>query len=675
LLAGSAGVVWLVELLVSAPRLKVLATSREALNLHSEWLFAVEGLGDEAVALFVQSARRARAAFELREAEAASVARICALLGTTPLAVELAAAWVRVLNCAEIAEEIERTFDSGQALAFLSTPAHDVPEGHRSMAAVFDHSWRLLSADEQSVLGRLAVFRGGFGRAAAEQVAGATLAVLSALSAKSLLRRVNAWRYDLHELVRQFAADKLAQVPKELTRAHDEHCNFYARFLAERAEDLRGSRQREAALEIAAELDNVHAAWGWAVKHDRIAALQQAAVPMYLFAQRRSRYQEGAALLTQAIARLEGAVTDEGQEVLASLLLGRGWLGIRLGQLDAAAADLQRSQDLYTRLNRLPHPRMIGDPIMALGVIASIRGDYAAATQHYEAALEVITPHGDHQALAYPHLYLASVQRARGDYAAAERYAQQAHRLAQAANQPWLLGFVLNELGQVAQARGDCAVAQKHFQAAYALREKVGDAAGMALDLSHLGQVALSRNDIVEAEHLFQRSLATYHDIGDQGGLVTALHGLGRTAAAAGRYPAAWANLTQALEIANRASFVPVTLSILVDLAEVLLESGNNERARQLVDVVLSQSNYDQATRNGAERIARRLGIPTLIEPTSPARDLAGTIAALLADPHKLRSTHTSLVGALSSNQGLQSEAPSPCPHVRLRSARSLGAR
>jgi tetratricopeptide (TPR) repeat protein len=196
------------------------------------------------------------------------------------------------------------------------------------------------------------------------------------------------------------------------------------------------------------------------------------------------------------------------------------------------------------------------------------------------------------------------------------------------------MGFVLNELGQTAHARADYAAAQSHLEAAYALREKLDDASGMALDLSHLGQVALSRRELGEAQRLFERSLALYRDIGDQGGLVTALHGLGRTAAAEGRPVEAWGHLTQALEIANHANFVPVRLAILASLAEVLAESGAAERARRLAAAVISQPEYDHDARTRAECVLERLGsAPTSGRADAAEVDLASTIAAVLAEP------------------------------------------
>nr|HMQ55534.1 helix-turn-helix domain-containing protein [Anaerolineae bacterium] len=187
LLAAEEATADLPDMLQVAPRLKLLITSRERLHLQGEWIFEVQGLPlppDEqvenveaysAVTLFTHSARRLQPDFNLTAETKPAVVRICRLLAGLPLGLELAAAWVRTLSCQEIAQEIERGLD------FLAASTRDMPERHRSIKAVFDHSWKLLSAAEQRVLRQLSVFRGGFRREAAEAVAGATLPILAIL--------------------------------------------------------------------------------------------------------------------------------------------------------------------------------------------------------------------------------------------------------------------------------------------------------------------------------------------------------------------------------------------------------------------------------------------------------------------------------------------------------------
>jgi predicted ATPase len=270
------GVDLFAEMLERAPGVKLLVTSRERLNLQGEWVFEIQGLpvpptdqadrAEEysAAALFAQSARRAQAGFELEAEERPSVVRICQMVEGMPLGIELAAAWVPVLTCREIAHEIERGMDFlattmrdvperqrslRAAFDFLATTMRDVPERQRSLRAAFDHSWSLLSADERGVLCRLAVFQGGFEREAGEQVAGASLPSLLALASKSLVRRAESGRYDLHEVVRQYALSHLADDPGgEATR--DRHCDFYLALLRDREGALQSAAQREAIREM-----------------------------------------------------------------------------------------------------------------------------------------------------------------------------------------------------------------------------------------------------------------------------------------------------------------------------------------------------------------------------------------------------------------------------------------
>jgi DNA-binding SARP family transcriptional activator/predicted ATPase len=212
------------DILSAEPGIKILVTSWEALNLQGEWVYPVAGMryplaaivnGDtllpdverySAVQLFAQSARRVRPDFSL-STEQACVLHICRLVEGLPLALELAAAWLKILSCAEVAREIEHSLD------FLSTSLRNVPARHRSMRAVFEHSWQLLTQPEQHILRQLSTLRGDFSHEAAEQVTGASLPELVALVDKSLLRITPTGRYRMHELLRQFAAEKLEDSP------------------------------------------------------------------------------------------------------------------------------------------------------------------------------------------------------------------------------------------------------------------------------------------------------------------------------------------------------------------------------------------------------------------------------------------------------------------------------
>ena len=227
-----AGVDLISRILGDSAHTKVLATSRERLNLQEEWVYQLQGLSTPekitpsdltsygAVQLFAERGRQARHTYSLIE-EWRDTVRICQLVQGMPLGIELAAAWVNMMPCADIAQEIQHNLD------ILATTARNVPDRQRSIRAVFAHSWQLLTPIEQRTITQLAVFQGVFTRQAALEVAQAPLFVLASLINKSLLSYTPAGRYTLHPLVRQYAAEKLEH--GEAT--HERHASFYGRFL------------------------------------------------------------------------------------------------------------------------------------------------------------------------------------------------------------------------------------------------------------------------------------------------------------------------------------------------------------------------------------------------------------------------------------------------------------
>ncbi len=282
---------WVAEILRAAPRVKILVTSRERLNLQEEWLISVGGLcyppkemevlstschePYAAVQLFVQGAQRVRLGFVLTEADQPFVVRVCQLMDGMPLAIELAANWVRLLSCQEVSARLEKSVD------FLTTACRDLPARHRSIRAVFDQSWQMLSPDERAVFKRLTVFRGGFRSEAAESVADTTLERLASLVDKSFLRRNPAGRYEIHELLRQYGEEKLSE--EEKRQVHEAHCITFIKFLHDRESNSSKGKLKTAFNEVAEEIENIRAGWEWAVLHRRIAEIGQGYYNLYYF--------------------------------------------------------------------------------------------------------------------------------------------------------------------------------------------------------------------------------------------------------------------------------------------------------------------------------------------------------------------------------------------------------
>jgi predicted ATPase len=322
----------LLELLQAAPKLKILLTSRAHINVQGEQLYALDGidfpqadlptlpvaLQSSAVTLFVQSARMAQPDFQLTEQNVAAVVQICQLVQGLPLAILLAAAWLPMLTPAEILAELRKSQATTPSLDFLAADLHDMPARHRSLRAVFDHSWRLLTAEEQTIFAQLAVFRSGFTLQAAEEIldfrfwrlpaqalnsAPSTPTIqnqkpkiqhiLRALLNKSLIRRrpdqQEQGRYDLHELVRQYAAERLAQMADQGEGVRERHSRFYCELLGAQEAQMHGAERKVALAAIELDLGNIHTAWRWALEHPQVAHLSRAVRYLGYFYEARHR--------------------------------------------------------------------------------------------------------------------------------------------------------------------------------------------------------------------------------------------------------------------------------------------------------------------------------------------------------------------------------------------------
>src|SRR5262249_18759084 len=311
------GATLVTTMLACAPGIRVLATSREALSLREEWLYPLKGMSTplsvysisledyEAAQLLLSHARRVQPNFDPAN-EHEAIIRICQMTAGLPLAIELAASWLKGLSAAQIAREIQRNLD------FLSTTTRNVEQRHRSMRAVFDQSWNLLSENERLIFARLSVFAGGFDTEAAGQVAEASFSTLAALVEKSLIQREATERFVIHELLRQYGMEHLeAYGERETTYAR--HSRYFAQLMLKHETALKQPQQLETMRAIERDFDNIRLAWEWSATHQQATYLHAMLNGLYLFGFLRSRYRETITLFQQTLA----------QSVAETPLLGR----------------------------------------------------------------------------------------------------------------------------------------------------------------------------------------------------------------------------------------------------------------------------------------------------------------------------------------------------------------
>lgn len=570
------GAVFIGEVLQHAPEVTVLVTSREPLRLSEEWVFSVEGLGvpgnDDvasiedfgAVRMFAHSARKVQADFALRPADRASVARICRLVGGMPLGLELAAAWIPVLSCQAIADEIGRNLD------FLSTTLRDLPERHRNMRAVFDHSWRLLTAEQRAVFAKLAVFRGGFERAAVEAVAQTSLFGLSALVSKSLVRKTSADRYEIHELLRQYAEDQLEANPDEARQAQQRHCDYYLAFLAQREGSLKGAAQLATLREVAAEQENVRAAWHWATAHRQTDRIARAADGYWLFWTGSGRIWEGEQAFGGTVMALKESLGHRPKEdpidqiALGKALARQGSYCFRLGSYEQALALLRESVGLFRRL---------------------------AVTRELGFSLNL----------------LASVIHLQGNYAEERRLLLESIALLDAAGDHWAAAYSLNDLAMATYLLDDIAEAQRLSRESLAQFQRIGDRRGIAFALNNLGEFAAALGAYADAERLHRESLKLRRAAGDEWGIAASLFQLGFVTRLAGADRDARRRQLEALQVANACRALPLILAILLELAVLMAHDGAYEQAVEVLALTGGHPARPRFVQDNVERFRRQL--------------------------------------------------------------------
>lgn len=619
------GVNLLKDILQTASDLQLLVTSREVLNLQIEWVYAVEGMiyprstqveaieSYSAVQLFIEHAQRIWRGFSLAD-ELEDVIHICQLVEGIPLAIELAASWIKTLSCAEIVAELRRS------LNILATNLRDMPERHQNMQAVFGHSWKLLNEEEQEAFKKLSVFRGGFQRSAAEGVAGASLPILSALVNKSLLRRTPDGRYRVHELLRQFASDKLDDAEKAaLTEAH---CLYYCDFLAQRKLGLTEGTQVETSAEVKSELENIRAAWQYALEHDQTEALKKAAAPYFYFCQLQSRYLESAEASGRAVEVLKGADDLPG---MAQVLVYQGWMLIRIGRFEHAARVLERSGVLFEELNLTPSYGMGSHPIAPFVITTVVQGDYARAVTLGEKLKSESAARGDKHNQSFACYGLTSAYLNQGQYQAALENGSAALQLVDEIGNHWFSGYCHIELGNVHRSVGHFSEAERHYRESLAIKEAYEDPEGIAVATNQLGEIALIQHDYQAAQQLYEQSLSIYQKLNDKGGLAAAHHGLGQAAIQAGDDGLAANHYQEALDIASKINYVPLMLSLLVDVGSLMINNDLEERGVELLQLVHNHPVTNQQQQEKAASLFE--GAPFTED--APLPDLTSTVIAV----------------------------------------------
>lgn len=510
------GIGWLSDLLVNVPGVKLLATSRERLQLAEEWIYAVPMLEDaQAIDLFKQTARRLNPQFE-----SGDISAVCRLVENLPLAIELAASWTPFLSCEQIAQNIQRDID------FLSANVRNIPERHRSIRAVFDYSWRLLSPAEKTVLMRLSVFRGGWTTDEAESIAGSSLLMLRALVEKSLVRVVSQGRYDLHELIRQYAADQLRNANQEAA-IRQRHSEVFLKLAGELDSELYGPNGIAAFARLDEEQDNLRAGMSWALETGEIDKARQYVDKLFIYWQRRGHWVEGEHWAKAVDAR-KG---EGGSPLLCWVLLHASVFIAMQGRFSEASLYKPRAMEMALRLED-PETMM-----RFLFVEAQATPDANAAIKIWEkffaTGTHLETLSKDNAArealIAGGHFLYGDTLRDAGHYEAATAHYRQSLELYRQIGNVDLVAYPIGNLGRLALQDRKVNEAYQLFTESVALSRAIGNRVGVADWLQQLGNAALVIGDSLQAESCYEEALALYQEMANMPANADVLAELGYT--------------------------------------------------------------------------------------------------------------------------------------------------
>ena len=496
-------------LLHTCPDLRILATSREALGITGEttWVVPSLSLSDphdlphveellryEAVRLFVERAAAVVPGFAPTDRNAASVARVCQRLDGIPLAIELAAARVRVLPVEGISDRLD------DSLRLLTGGSRTALPRHQTLRATIDWSHELLSQEEQTLFSRLSVFAGGFGLEAVEEVCAGegiekneVLDLLSHLVDKSLVvvhKQGYEARYRLLEVIRQYGEEKLRAFG-EAGFIRRDHANFFLALAEEVEPRINGPDHRLWLERLEAEHDNFRAALRWAAEARQTETELRLAGGLWWFWLRNGHMSEGRRWLEGVLGRLDPSVRTAAR---AKALCGAGWL-------------------------------------------AFSQVDHAAAQPQLEESAEIYREVGDKRGLAHAVSFLSVLLAHRGESSSARRYADESVRLFREVEEDrWGLAIALNNRGIVAEAQAEYAQAVPFFEESSEILRRLGDRWALSLPLRHLGTVALRQGDHIRAEQLYKESLEQCRQLGEKWLISLCLEELAGVACLQGEY-------------------------------------------------------------------------------------------------------------------------------------------
>ena len=529
------GAKFLAMLLSQTHHLKILITSRQRLNMIAETILEVHGLPvpastvDEngesysSIKLFVHNAQKIFPRFSFQNNKEA-ITRICQLVDGIPLGILLASSWVRVFSCPEIASEINKSID------FLTTTAPDIDPRHRSLSAVFDNSWKLLTEEEHRILRRLSIFQSAFTNHAAQKICDATQLLLAIFADKSLLFHQQDNRYEMLATFHQYASSRLAEDEHELAATKLKFCDYYTNFCIQKHQEINTPDQYAALVDISSEIENIRTAWNWMIDSDlweNISKIKELLLAYHVMV---GNSIQGRELYRLALLKLNKLTDPRLDLIRASMRQLSAWMTVKNGFVSEGIQELTACLGTFSLSNSSWDVAMT---LMFLTEAHRTLGNNRVAQKHIEDALKIL----------------------RGDDIPKSNYV-----IAFTAHCQSILGTILMDLGDLVQAR-------VNFDASLATHNRIGTYYGTIHPLMGLGKLAYLQGEFIHAKDLFLQAMETATKIYDRRGMALLHNNLGAVYEEIVNISESYHHVASALKLSKETGDRRLTAIILNNLA------------------------------------------------------------------------------------------------------------
>ncbi len=596
------------RLLEQAPKCIFICTSRLLLGLPNELVYDVVGLSVpsvheessldayDAVQLFIRTARRVRSDFSLQKADYPLVIELCQFLEGMPLALELAASWVRLFSLPDLYNELRKDID------LLEATAQEVSERHTSLRKVFETSWTLLNSEQQRVLAVISVFRGGFDLQAVHKITGASPRILLSLVNTSLLRTTSSGRFSILEVIRQYAAEKLVQ-DQELLDGHAEH---YLGVLASLTDNLKGDSPKSSLTIIENDLENIRTAWHWALERLRFDLCYDASESLFVFLKEKARYQEALTLLKEARKVLANHPNAKLQMLLA---YKQGACYYDINDYSLARALCLESLALAKTLN----DSVISlRNILVLANICNALGDYDQAFYYAEEALALAQQLGSEDLIVRSRDLLAMIEEFRGNFATSEEHYRFVLNFHRESRQKLELVRALNNYGCFLNDTARPGEAKPLFLEGLELVENAGLNAYKAFFREGVGNSAYLLGDFAEAIRNTEQALILYIEHGDSEGQAVTQTILANSYLAQKEFKKATIYAKQAVHLCKAKDSRRKLMTTLLAWAEISLAQDDLTTATTLLTIVKNHGASKKVCKEAAETVAKRYSLQLL---------------------------------------------------------------